>query len=339
MLTRLLQLLARWRQRRAAGPDNAIAVPESVPVASDAATKLPRRAVRSPGTFSEHVFRCPAGSRHFKLFIPGAPRDRNMPLVVMLHGCKQTPDDFATGTRMNDFAQRLGFVVVYPAQSKLENIARCWNWFRPSDQLRGSGEPAIIAELTLDVARAQGIDPSRIFIAGMSAGGAMALIMAKAYPELYAAVAVHSGVVPGVASSLGSALAAMRDAGMLELVEGSRETADRTVAAPRVLAIHGDLDKTVSVQNGLEACARRVRLAAADSLHAAVDTVSQPGAHACTRTRWARANGEVIVELWVVHRGGHAWFGGDARGSHTDAQGPDATAAILGFFGLDPQPG
>ena len=339
MLTRLLQILTRWRRSRGAAPGVARIAAEPVPIASHAPPVLEHRAVRTPGTFSERVFSCPAGSRHFKLFLPGTPRDRPMPLVVMLHGCKQTPDDFATGTRMNDFAQRLGFAVVYPAQSKLENLARCWNWFRPADQLRGSGEPAIIAQLTLDVARAQGIDASRIFIAGLSAGGAMALIMVKAYPEIYAAVAVHSGVVPGVASSLASALAAMREVGVTELFEGDQDASETAVEAPRVIAIHGDLDKTVSVHNGIEACARRVRAAVPGTLHATVDRLTPAGAHPCTRTRWSRSSGEVLAELWVVHRGGHAWFGGDARGSHTDAQGPDATAAIVDFFGLAALPG
>jgi len=367
VLTRLLKILEKLRQRgdtapsaslppdaraqprhwlglksrppRGAGAEATMSTvpadPMRAPVENVTAAPPEYRTRPPPGSFEEHIFRCPAGTRHFKLFIPGPSHTRPMPLVVMLHGCKQTPDDFALGTRMNEFAQRYGFAVVYPAQSRLENIARCWNWFRPSDQSRGSGEPAIIAALTLDVAKAHRVDSDQIFIAGMSAGGAMALIMVSAYPEIYAAAAVHSGVVPGLASNVGSALSAMRYSGILEASDRSQDLHHSTPAAPRLIAIHGDVDKTVSVHNGLEACARRVRGVAANALHATVENQAVVNAHPYTRTQWKRDDGQSVAELWIVHGGGHAWFGGDSRGSHTDPLGPDATRAVVHFFGLD----
>ena len=290
---------------------------------------LPRRA---PGTFREYIYRGAAGTRPYKLFVPGGPLPTPPPLLVLLHGCKQTPDDFATGTRMNDHAQRLGMVVCYPAQSRSHNIARCWNWFRPTDQVRGVGEPAIIAGLTEQVIRDCHVDASRVYIAGLSAGGAMALILADAYPEIYAAVGVHSGVAPGIASGVHAALAVMRDGGGAAAL-GADALATPPSALP-IIVFHGDADPTVHVQNGIEACARSIRALArhGEVLHQSVEPRTAPAEHPCTRTTWTRGNGDVYAELWIVHATGHAWFGGDVRGSYTDPVGPDASARLLEFL-------
>ncbi len=145
-----------------------------------------------PGRFSRRIFVNRAGTRFYHLYLPKVYRGQALPLVVMLHGCKQTPEEFAAGTRMNQAADELGFIVAYPAQAWRANVERCWNWFRERDQLRERGEPAIIAGITRQVMARYNVDPRRVYIAGLSAGGSMAAIMATTYPELYAAVGIHS---------------------------------------------------------------------------------------------------------------------------------------------------
>jgi len=155
-------------------------------LASTALTIMLRRRRPAPGRFARRIYVTRAGTRFYKLYLPACYRGQALPLVVMLHGCKQTPDDFATGTRMNQFADEYGFIVVYPAQAWRANVERCWNWFRDRDQQRDRGEPAIIAGITRQVIARYRADPRRVYIAGLSAGGSMAAIMAATYPELYA---------------------------------------------------------------------------------------------------------------------------------------------------------
>ena len=262
-----------------------------------------------------------------------------MPVVVMLHGCKQTPDDFAMGTRMNEHARRNGVAVVYPAQSRLHNPSGCWNWFQPSDQQRDHGEPAIIAELTRELLRTQPFDAERVYIAGLSAGGAMATILSAAYPELYAAVGVHSGVPQGIAVGLASALAAMRD-GRAQPVEARAKNESTPVHArgQPVIVFHGDADTTVNPRNAAEVYLRSVPgpgsggASNSAAIRETVETLVVPDGRRYTRTAWVQADGLVIAELWVVHGAGHAWSGGDPRGSYTDPKGPDASAEMLRFF-------
>ena len=167
-------------------------------------------AVTYPGTFTTHTFANAAGHRSYKLYVPKHHSGRPLPLVVMLHGCTQDADDFAAGTQMNALAERDGCIVVYPVQPQGANASKCWNWFKPADQRRDSGEPALIAGITREVMSKHAVDPARVFVAGLSAGGAMAAIMIQAYPDLYAAACVHSGLAVGAAHDLQSALAAMR---------------------------------------------------------------------------------------------------------------------------------
>src|SRR5438045_8056804 len=178
--------------------------------ASTLLTVLMRRRRPAPGRFVRRIFATRAGTRFYKLYLPACYRGQALPLVVMLHGCKQTPDDFAAGTRMNQLAEEYGFVAAYPAQAWRANIDRCWNWFRASDQQREGGEPAIIAGITRKIMRRYRIDARRVYIAGLSAGGSMAAVMAATYPELYAAVGIHSGLPYAPARGPATAAAATR---------------------------------------------------------------------------------------------------------------------------------
>jgi poly(hydroxyalkanoate) depolymerase family esterase len=199
--------------------------------------------------FQQHSFTCAAGTRQYKLFIPRGHLGRQLPLLVMLHGCTQSPDDFARGTRMNQFAEEEGYYVAYPAQSASDNPTKCWNWFRPADQCRDRGEPAIIAELTRHVLRAHRLDPARVYVAGLSAGAAMALILARTYPDIYAAAGVHSGLPYGSAHDIPSAFAAMRQGSGIS-VAGTNATNQVLGAPVPTIVFHGDRDLVVDAHNG-----------------------------------------------------------------------------------------
>ena len=251
-----------------------------------------------------------------------------MPLVVMLHGCKQSPEDFAAGTRMNQHAEELTCLVAYPEQSATANSSRCWNWFRPEDQQRGYGEPALIAGITRQVMSDFAVDPARVYIAGLSAGGAAAAIMGSAYADLYAAVGIHSGLAAGIAQDMPSAFAAMHHGGQVRQVAGGMPIVPTIV-------FHGDQDRTVNPQNAELILAQA---AAGIELEKRVERDQVPGGHAYTRTRYIDRAGSVLLELWVVHGAGHAWSGGSRDGSYTDPNGPDATREMLRFFGYHSRP-
>ena len=266
-----------------------------------------------------------AGTREYKLFIPSHP-DARAPLIVMLHGCTQNPDDFAAGTGMNALAERAGLYVAYPAQSRQAHAQRCWNWYDPRDQARGSGEPAIIAGLTRAILADHPIDPARVYIAGLSAGGAAALTIARAYPDLYAAVGVHSGLAAGCARDLGSALMAMQ-VGAPGLGAPTPFGAPQAAMRVPTIIFHGEDDGTVSVRNADQVLAQ----ASVAGLTARSETIEGRG-HPFTRTRYRDAAGRVVVEDWRVRGAGHAWSGGRPEGSYTDREGPDASRAMLDFF-------
>jgi poly(hydroxyalkanoate) depolymerase family esterase len=273
-----------------------------------------------PGKFTDGNYCNAAGMRHYKLYVPSTYTGDAVPLVVMLHGCTQDPDDFARGTQMNVLAEEMQCLVLYPAQSQQANSSRCWNWFSAADQTRDRGEPSIIEGMTRDVMSQYNIDPSQVYVAGLSAGGAMATIMGTLYPELYAAVGVHSGLPYGSAHDLPSALAAMKGNIAASNAKG------RTIP---IIVFHGDKDTTVHPANGDELIARGVP-------HDASDIVVEPGrvpqGHAYTRTLHQRADGSPHAEQWLIHGAGHAWSGGNARGSYTDGKGPDASREMMRFF-------
>ncbi len=260
-------------------------------------------------------------TRRYKLYVPPHHVGKKLPLVVMLHGCTQDPDDFAAGTRMNMFAREQGFFVLYPAQAQDANPSRCWNWFKHTHQRRGSGEPALLADLTLSVVREYGIDERRVYVAGLSAGGAMAAIVAGLYPEIFAAAGIHSGFARGAAGNLSEALGAMKN--------GSRVFDATAAHAPvRTIVFHGDQDSTVHARNGEQA------FSAAMGSGAVMTSVEDGAASGrrYTRTVHNAKNGAIQAEHWLMHGAGHAWSGGSSAGSYADDKGPDATAEMLRFF-------
>jgi poly(hydroxyalkanoate) depolymerase family esterase len=277
-----------------------------------------------PGArYEERVHSGAGGTLGYMLYVPGGHDATARPLVVMLHGCTQSPDDFARGTRMNELAEEQGFLVAYPAQSQSANPSKCWNWFNAADQHRDGGEPALIAGITRDVLCSFDVDPRRVYVAGLSAGGAMAAIMGAAYPDVYAAVGVHSGLVPGAARDLPSAFAAMRNGSA-----SSGEYADGARGAPTII-FHGDADATVHPLNA-DRLAARARGAVRVNRH--VSAGASADGMTYTRCIDSDADGRPLLEQWVLHGAGHAWSGGDPDGSYVEPRGPDASRAMLRFF-------
>jgi len=273
--------------------------------------------------FIESTYSSPAGSRAYRLFIPSRYREQPLPLVVMLHGCTQSPDDFAAGTRMNLLAEEQNCFVAYPAQPSRANQAKCWNWFRTADQQRGSGEPSLIAGITRQIMDDYSVDPKRVYVGGLSAGAAAASIMGATYNDLYAAIGIHSGLACGVATDLPSALIAMRQGGSDDkIISGDRPPVPTIV-------FHGDRDTTVHPNNGDQILEQSVRTMRAQKK---VHRGQVPGGHAYTRTILSDARGRAMLEHWNIHGAGHAWSGGSPAGSYTDPRGPDATREMLRFF-------
>lgn len=291
-------------------------------------SQVPARSPSSPppqagqAQFLSRSFDGQAGARSYKLYIPSSYAGRPAPLIVMLHGCGQTPDEFAAATRMNQRAEGEGCLVAWPQQARGANMHRCWNWFEPSNQERGSGEPAIIAGITEAIMREYAVDATRLYVAGLSAGGALAAIMAQTYPDLYAAVGVHSGLACGAARDMKAALAAMANGGA-----GLHGTGPHRLV-PTII-FHGDADTTVNPANADAVAAQALR---DRGLRQRREAGQASGGHAYARTVWQDETGRVMVEQWRVERGGHAWFGGAQGGSYADPKPPDATQEMLRFF-------
>ena len=297
-----------------------------------------RSVVPDGGQFVAGSYSDQAGSRAYKLYIPSSYRDEPLPLVVMLHGCTQSPDDFAAGTRMNALAEQHACLVVYPAQAASANASKCWNWFSPGDQQRGRGEPSLIAGITRQIMRDYSVDQQRVYVAGLSAGGAAAAIMGATYPDLYAAIGVHSGLACGAASDVPSAFAAMRQAKRVRISRaGDAPGAEAYRRSVPTIVFHGDQDTTVHPGNGDDVIARSKETTTAD-LQLSVQHGRVPGGHAYSRTLHADASGRAILEQWVVHGAGHAWSGGSPAASYTDPLGPDASQEMLRFFLEHPLP-
>lgn len=262
------------------------------------------------GTFTQHDFHSEAGTRKYWLYVPASyDGTKAVPLVVMLHGCTQDASDLARGTRMNERAEEQGFIVVYPEQPATYNPLKCWNWFDAKHQAREAGEPAIVAGITRRVTETHSIDTAQVFLAGISAGAAMANIVAVTYPELFASVALHSGIEYKSATSVLDARRAMTEGGADPVALGKLAHAamgDRARIIP-VIIINGGQDKSVP------------------PLHAHQLEVQW-------RTIAELQGGEPVVKTIIVEPLGHAWSGGSADGTYTDPNGPDATREILSFF-------
>ena len=279
------------------------------------------------GQFVDGTYSTTAGTRAYKLYIPSGYTGQAVPLVVMLHGCTQGPVDFAAGTRMNGLAEGETFLVAYPEQAPAANGSKCWNWFQESDQQRDGGEPALIAGITRQIMSQYQVDGSRVYVAGMSAGGAMAVIMAALYPDLYAAVGVHSGLAYGAAHDLPSAFVAMQ--------QGTAYHARHLRQFIPLIAFHGDGDTTVAPVNADGLLDQWLQAASAGLGSVPGVKVEQgqvASGHAYTRCIYHDVSGRALMEQWTVHQAGHGWSGGSPSGSFTEPQGPDASKEMVRFF-------
>ena len=322
--TRPRRIHPGWMTRRAAPSRDAQALRRTHRPA-DPAVKP------SAGRFDAFSYSNAAGTRGYRLYVPAGRADSPMPLVVMLHGGTQDAATFAAATGMNDLAERQALLVAYPEQSPSANAGRYWNWFAPGHQRRGAGEPSLIAGITRQVTDRYEVDATRVYVAGFSAGGAMAAVMAAVYPDLYAAVGVHSGLPYAAAGDVASAFAAMK--------QGPPRPDRHLGRTLPLIVFHGDRDAIVAPANAAGLIDHALAVASPDrrpGTPTAVTTGQVPGGHAYTRTCYQDPAGTALAERWTIHHGGHAWSGGAPHGSYTDPRGPDASAEFLRFFDEHP---
>ena len=290
-----------------------------------------------PDSFERVTF-MHTGVRHqYRLYVPpGAAKGVAMPLVLMLHGCTQNADDFALGTGMNQAAAPANALVLYPVQTRSANPNGCWNWFEPGHQHRGQGEPELLVAMVRDVMARHPVDAQRVYAAGLSAGGAMAAVLGREYPDVFAAVGVHSGLQAGAADNMMAALSAMNNGAKLG-TKNRPTTHPSGAPQPALIVFHGDADATVHAKNGeqlVDAALESALGGKAAVRHETLQGKSDAGQR-FTRTVYRATDAKdagVLAEHWVLHSAGHAWSGGNARGSYTDARGVNATQEMLRFF-------
>jgi poly(hydroxyalkanoate) depolymerase family esterase len=270
--------------------------------------------------FVERAFIDANGSHSYKLYVPSRHDGQKWPVVVMLHGCTQDPDDFAAGTRMNEVAEENNLLVVYPRQPPSANAQKCWNWFDAGQQRREGGEPSAIAGIVREVVADFGGDPSRVYVAGLSAGGAAAANLAATWPDVFAAAGVHSGLACGAARDMPSAFAAMSGGAVVPRHRGP--------LVPTVV-FHGDADRTVNPVNADQVIAQNLPAAGLTRTTTSGET---PTGMRFERTIYADAAGVPALERWSLQGAGHAWSGGSAEGSYTEPRGPDASREMVRFF-------
>ena len=309
-------------------PPQVIILPPPGQPAGDQAAPLPGRKASRAAAFTKHQFVFEGDTYPYRLYIPSAPaadvgEAKPMPLIVLLHGCKQDALDFSHGTAMNTLAEAHQVMVLYPEQITSANAMRCWNWFEPGHQQAERGEPGMIAALTQKIVQKHDGDSQRVYIAGLSAGGAMAAVMAGLHPDIYAAVGVHSGLAAGAAQDVMSAFAAMQS--------GAKGNASPVMPT---IVFHGTADKTVHPDNAeyITDAALAALKASGLKLVKTTSTDSKSGAEKTQRVIYSTADGKPYIENWRIDDGPHAWSGGDAAGSYTDPDGPSASAAMLAFF-------
>lgn len=280
------------------------------------------------GQFSDQSFSNHAGTRSYKLYVPSSYDGSPLPLIVMLHGCSQDANDFAAGTCMNAVAEKNDCFVIYPEQSSSVSSNKCWGWFNERDCTADQGEASLIAGMVENVIAHFGVDQRRVFIAGMSAGGAMAAAMVHAYPGMFAAIGVHSGIPHGAANDVMSALSAMRDSS--DVVP--RPLASGPARLP-VIVFHGERDNTVHSRNADRIIAQLAAEGAASTVEYATHPANRAnGAGAYTRSVHLDQRERVLAENWTLHDASHAWSGGSRAGSFTDPSGPNASEEMVRFF-------
>ncbi len=280
-------------------------------------------------SFERAQFSCAAGSRAYLTYVPASAAQGVAGIVVMLHGCTQTPEDFAIGTGMNALAEQHRLVVVYPQQSRGDNAQSCWNWFSRGDQKRDRGEPAIIAGLSQEVMAKFDVPRERTFVAGLSAGAAMAVILGETYQDIFAAVGAHSGLPFGAAHDVPSAFAAMAGRAAEPVSCSTNGT------PPRTIVFHGSADATVAPVNGDRIARQTLERGPRQTL--CTDERGQASGRQFNRQIVTDPEGLVVLEHWVIDGLGHAWVGGQPQGSYTDAKGPDASAEMVRFFLQHPE--
>jgi poly(hydroxyalkanoate) depolymerase family esterase len=307
------------------------------------ASQPPRsQAAGVEGRIVERTYTAGESSRRYLVYTPSAyDGRRRLPLVVMLHGCTQDAADFARGTRMNVLAESRGVIVAWPEQPQAAHPLKCWNWYEPAHQSRDGGEPALIAGITREAMREFAVDTSRVYLAGISAGGAMALLVAANYPELWTAVAVHSAVEFRAAANAQQALGVMQQGGPSPVEQGDAafQAMGAQARAIPLIVFHGGADPTVKPVNAEQVFQQWLRTQQRASGHPDTLMTRVDESHGETNGyRWSRAlvyddaEQHVMLERWIVDGLGHKWSGGSPDGTYTDPKGPDAAAEMMRFF-------